>query len=67
LLLSAVHDYWRTFLGAVSWLRLGLRDLIVVETPDALLICRETAPRPFAKIVKRLESKTKELFVGAAF
>ncbi len=34
---------------------IGIRDLIVVETPDALLICPRERAQDVAKIVKRLE------------
>jgi mannose-1-phosphate guanylyltransferase len=41
---------------------IGVRDLVVVETPDALLICPRARAQDVAKIVKRLEEqKRKEL------
>jgi len=35
----------------------GVRDLIVVDTPDALLICRRDQAQEVAKIVKSLEQR----------
>jgi mannose-1-phosphate guanylyltransferase len=41
---------------------IGVRDLVVVETPDALLICPRERAQDVAKIVKHLEEqKRKEL------
>ena len=41
---------------------IGVRDLVVVETPDALLICSRDRAQEVAKIVKHLEEqKRKEL------
>jgi mannose-1-phosphate guanylyltransferase len=33
----------------------GIRDLVVVETPDALLVCPRTRAQDVSKIVKSLE------------
>jgi len=41
---------------------IGVRDLVVVETPDALLICTRDRAQDVAKMVKQLEEqKRKEL------
>src|SRR5438105_7655984 len=41
---------------------IGVRDLVVVETPDALLICPRDPAQDVAKVVKHLEEqKRKEL------
>jgi len=41
---------------------IGVRDLVVVETPDALLICPRDRAQDVAKVVKHLEEqKRKEL------
>jgi mannose-1-phosphate guanylyltransferase len=34
---------------------IGIRDLVVVETPDALLICPRDRAQDVGKIVKKLE------------
>ena len=39
---------------------IGVRDLIVVETPDALLICPRDRAQDVAKIVKRLEEQHRK-------
>jgi mannose-1-phosphate guanylyltransferase len=39
---------------------IGVRDLIVVETPDALLICPRGRAQDVAKIVKRLEEQHRK-------
>jgi mannose-1-phosphate guanylyltransferase len=36
---------------------IGVHDLIVVETPDALLICPRDRAQDVGKIVKTLEEK----------
>jgi len=36
---------------------IGVRDLVVVETPDALLICPRDRAQDVGQIVKRLESQ----------
>jgi mannose-1-phosphate guanylyltransferase len=42
---------------------IGVHDLIVVETPDALLICPRDRAQDVGKIVKRLEARNqKDLF-----
>jgi mannose-1-phosphate guanylyltransferase len=38
---------------------IGVRDLVVVETPDALLICPRERAQDVAKIVKSLEEKKR--------
>jgi len=38
---------------------IGVRDLVVVETPDALLICPRDRTQDVAKIVKTLEEKKR--------
>jgi mannose-1-phosphate guanylyltransferase len=38
---------------------LGVRDLIVVETPDALLICPRERAQDVGKVVKWLEAHKK--------
>ena len=38
---------------------IGVRDLVVVETPDALLICPRERAQDVAKIVKRLEEEKR--------
>src|SRR5690349_7138378 len=38
---------------------IGVRDLIVVETPDALLVCPRDRAQDVAKIVKHLEEKKR--------
>ena len=43
------------FVGAI-----GVRDLVVVETPDALLICRRDRAQEVGKIVKRLENDRRK-------
>jgi mannose-1-phosphate guanylyltransferase len=41
---------------------IGVRDLIVVETPDALLICPRDRAQDVSRIVKKLEdAKRKDL------
>src|SRR6267143_3607600 len=39
---------------------IGVRDLVVVETPDALLICPRDRAQDVAKIVKRLEEQKRK-------
>jgi mannose-1-phosphate guanylyltransferase len=39
---------------------IGVRDLIVVETPDALLVCPRDRAQDVAKIVKRLEEQHRK-------
>ncbi len=39
---------------------IGVRDLVVVETPDALLICPRDRAQDVAKIVKRLEEQHRK-------
>ncbi len=39
---------------------IGIRDLVVVETPDALLICPRDRAQDVAKIVKRLEDQQRK-------
>jgi mannose-1-phosphate guanylyltransferase len=39
---------------------IGVRDLVVVETPDALLICPRDRAQDVAKIVKRLEDQHRK-------
>ncbi|MGH9678002.1 MAG: mannose-1-phosphate guanylyltransferase, partial [Candidatus Acidiferrum sp.] len=39
---------------------IGIRDLVVVETPDALLICPRDRAQDVAKIVKWLEENKKK-------
>lgn len=39
---------------------IGVRDLVVVETPDALLICPRDRAQDVAKIVKRLEEEHRK-------
>jgi len=39
---------------------IGVRDLVVVETPDALLICPRDRAQDVAKIVKRLEDQQRK-------
>src|SRR5262250_1572936 len=39
---------------------IGVRDLVVVETPDALLICPRDRAQDVAKIVKHLESQKRK-------
>jgi mannose-1-phosphate guanylyltransferase len=39
---------------------IGVRDLVVVETPDALLICPRERAQDVAKIVKRLEEQHRK-------
>jgi mannose-1-phosphate guanylyltransferase len=36
---------------------IGVRDLVVVETPDALLICPRDRAQDVGKIVKALEAR----------
>jgi mannose-1-phosphate guanylyltransferase len=38
---------------------IGVRDLVVVETPDALLICPRDRAQDVAKIVKWLEERRR--------
>jgi mannose-1-phosphate guanylyltransferase len=38
----------------------GIRDLVVVETPDALLICPRDRAQDVGRIVKRLESENRK-------
>jgi len=38
---------------------IGVRDLVVVETPDALLICPRDRAQDVAKVVKFLEEEEK--------
>ena len=38
---------------------IGVRDLIVVDTPDALLVAARDAPNRSAKIVKTLEKRNR--------
>ena len=41
---------------------IGIHDIVVVETPDALLICPRDRAQDVAKVVKHLESqKLKKL------
>jgi mannose-1-phosphate guanylyltransferase len=42
---------------------IGVRDLVVVETPDALLICPRDRAQDVAKIVKRLEEEKRKEFL----
>ena len=42
------------FVGAI-----GIHDLVVVDTPDALLICPRDRAQDVAKIVKWLEEKKR--------
>jgi len=39
---------------------IGVRDLIVVETPDALLICPRERAQDVGKIVKKLEDEQRK-------
>jgi mannose-1-phosphate guanylyltransferase len=39
---------------------IGVRDLVVVETPDALLVCPRDRAQDVAKIVKRLEEEQRK-------
>jgi mannose-1-phosphate guanylyltransferase len=39
---------------------IGVRDLVVVETPDALLVCPRDRAQDVAKIVKRLEEQHRK-------
>src|SRR2546430_17133591 len=39
---------------------IGVRDLVVVETPDALLICPRDRAQDLGKIVKWLEAQPRE-------
>ena len=39
---------------------IGVRDLVIVETPDALLICQRDRAQDVAKIVKVLEEKRRK-------
>jgi len=39
---------------------IGVRDLVVVETPDALLICPRERTQEVGKIVKALEEKQQK-------
>jgi mannose-1-phosphate guanylyltransferase len=39
---------------------IGVRDLVVVETPDALLLCPRDRAQDVAKIVKRLEEQHRK-------
>jgi len=39
---------------------IGVRDLVVVETPDALLVCPRDRAQDVAKIVKHLEEKRRK-------
>jgi mannose-1-phosphate guanylyltransferase len=39
---------------------IGVRDLVIVETPDALLICPRDRAQDVAKIVKSLEEKRRK-------
>jgi mannose-1-phosphate guanylyltransferase len=39
---------------------IGVRDLIVVETPDALLLCPRNRAQDVAKLVKALESRKRK-------
>jgi mannose-1-phosphate guanylyltransferase len=45
----------RKFVAAI-----GIRDLVVVETPDALLICARDRAQDVGKVVKWLEEKKRE-------
>jgi len=38
---------------------IGVRDLVVVETPDALLVCPRDRAQDVAKLVKWLEEKKR--------
>lgn len=38
----------------------GLKDLVIVETPDALLITRRDSPQDVSQLVKRLEKARRE-------
>jgi mannose-1-phosphate guanylyltransferase len=39
---------------------IGVRDLVVVETPDALLICPRERAQDVGKIVKKLEDEHRK-------
>jgi mannose-1-phosphate guanylyltransferase len=39
---------------------IGVRDLVVVDTPDALLICPRERAQDVSKIVKALEDKKRK-------
>jgi mannose-1-phosphate guanylyltransferase len=39
---------------------IGVRDLVVVETPDALLICPRQRAQDVGKIVKKLEEQQRK-------
>jgi mannose-1-phosphate guanylyltransferase len=38
----------------------GVKDLVVVDTPDALLICNRAQAQKVGDIVKRLEKSGRE-------
>jgi mannose-1-phosphate guanylyltransferase len=38
----------------------GVEDLVVVDTPDALLICHRSKSQDVSKLVKTLEAKKRE-------
>jgi len=38
---------------------IGVRDLVIVETPDALLVCPRDRAQDVAKLVKWLEEKNR--------
>jgi mannose-1-phosphate guanylyltransferase len=54
---SQGNFFWapKKFVAAI-----GVRDLVVVETPDALLICPRNRAQDVAKIVKWLEQKRQK-------
>ena len=41
----------------------GVRDLIVVDTKDALLICKKGSSQDVKKVVERLEAKRKKKYL----
>jgi mannose-1-phosphate guanylyltransferase len=38
----------------------GVEDLVIVDTPDALLICHRSKSQDVSKLVKTLEQKKRE-------
>jgi len=46
-----------------SFLTVGVKDLVIIETPDALLVCQKEKAQEVKKIVEILEEKGKKEYL----